>query len=348
MRYLFAVLFSALTLLAGCSDANDAAALAPAPYVKTWAIRSGDHGALTLSGTVRARVESPLAFQVPGRIVGRFADAGQHVNTKAVVFRLDPSDFEQGVQEAQASLDAATAARRIAQDDLARHQQLLQHKAVSEQAAQQAELMLREAQARFGAAQARLKQARNALSYATLTSPSAGVLVDVTGEVGQVVPVGYPVAMLAHEGEREVEVYLPEGRTPPAQANLAGKNKDLVLTLREAAGAVDPQSRTLRARYRLPDEAADLQLGSVVRLVFQPSADQPATFVVPIGAVSERGQGPQVWKLVEGKVVPVSVMLLSMDAETARISAPLQAGDVIVALGTHLLHEDMSVREHQQ
>ena len=34
------------------------------------------HGA-RMSGTVRARFETPLAFQVPGRILARHVDAGQ-------------------------------------------------------------------------------------------------------------------------------------------------------------------------------------------------------------------------------------------------------------------------------
>ena len=347
MRYLTALWACVLFLLAGCGDSSDSAAVPP-PYVKTWALESGDQTMLTLSGTVRARIESPLGFQVPGRIVTRFFDAGQQVKAKDVLFQLDPRDLEHGVQEAQASLDAATAARRIAQDDLKRHQQLLVHNAVSQQAAEQAELMLREAQARLGAAQARLKQARNALSYAALTAPSAGVLVDVTGEIGQVVSVGQAVALLAHDGEREIEVYLPEGRTPPETATLIRGDQRLTLSLREAAGAVDSQSRTLRARYRLPADATDLQLGSIVRVTFANAGTDEPRFVVPVSAVSERGKGPQVWKIVDGKVILVSVELLEINAETARISAPLKSGDVIVTLGTHLLHEGMAVREHRK
>jgi hypothetical protein len=39
------------------------------------------------------------------------------------------------------------------------------------------------------------------------------------------------------------------------------------------------------------------------------------------------------------------VTVLAVDVESARIRGPLAAGERIVALGTHLLHEDMQVRE---
>ena len=349
MRFLSAFFLAAVAVISGCGDVADSAANGHAPFVKTWVLESGSPGSLSLSGTVRAQVESPLAFQVAGRIVQRAVNAGQIVRADDTLFRLDTRDLEQGVQEAQAAFEAAQAARRIAQDDLKRHQQLLVHNAVSRQAAEQAELMVREAQARASAAQARLKQARNALSYATLAAPASGVLIDMTAEVGQVVAAGQPVAVLAHEGARDVQVYVPEGRVPPAQAVLNTAGQTVLLPLREAAGAVDTQSRTLRARYSVPADAPELQLGSVVRVGFLDDQAGPQTsFVVPVAAVSERGQGAQVWRLRDGKVTPVAVTLLGMDAETARIAGALQAGDVVVALGTHLLQDGMVVREHQK
>jgi len=41
--------------------------------------------------------------------------------------------------------------------------------------------------------------------------------------------------------------------------------------------------------------------------------------------------------------VPVTVV--AIEGETARIRGPLAAGDRIVTLGTHLLTDDMAVRE---
>ena len=135
MRFLSAFFLAAVAVISGCGDVADSAANGHVPFVKTWVLESGSPGSLSLSGTVQAQVESPLAFQVAGRIVQRAVNAGQIVRADDTLFRLDTRDLEQAVQEAQAAFEAAQAARRIAQDDLKRHQQLLVHNAVSRQAA---------------------------------------------------------------------------------------------------------------------------------------------------------------------------------------------------------------------
>jgi hypothetical protein len=66
---------------------------------------------------------------------------------------------------------------------------------------------------------------------------------------------------------------------------------------------------------------------------------------VPIGALDERGQGPQVWLIVEGKAKPLAVKLISLTAETAVIESTLPVGTKVIALGTHLLEPGMPVRE---
>lgn len=332
--------------LSGCGEGRDTVAAPPAPYVKTWILQAAESSSYSLSGVVRARVESPLAFQVPGRIVARAVDAGQTVKKGVSLFQLDTRDLDEQYREAQAGVAAARAAQRIAQDDLTRHRQLLAGNAVSRQAADQAELVLQEAQARLQGALARQTQAKNALEYARLLAPADGVLIDVTGDVGQVVAAGQTVALLAHAGEREIEVYFPQGEVPPRQGELSLDGQAVSVQLRESAGAVDAQSRTLRARYALPALAPALQLGSVQRLGFSSDDAGANTFRVPVGALNERGDGPRVWQLKDGIVTPVQVTLLRLDTETALIRAELQAGDTIVALGTHLLADGMAVREH--
>jgi multidrug efflux pump subunit AcrA (membrane-fusion protein) len=70
--------------------------------VRTTTIEPALGAAQGLSGTVRARVEAPLAFQVGGRILARRVDAGQTVRAGQVLFELDPADLEQAVRAAEA------------------------------------------------------------------------------------------------------------------------------------------------------------------------------------------------------------------------------------------------------
>lgn len=338
----------ALAWLSGCDTTSQAARAVPAaaPWVKTVTIAGGAGASLGMTGTVRARVESPLAFQVPGRIASRMVDAGQSVRAGQLLFQLDPRDLLQLVRAAEADLAAADSALANADAELGRQRQLLEKQFTSPQALEQVQLMRRQAQARRDAAQARLVQARNSHAYAGLPAPAAGVLIDVSGEAGQVVAAGQPVAVLAQAGEREVEVFFPETFTPPARGEvLMHDGVSLPLQLRETAGAVDPLGRTRRARYTVAQHAGRLVLGGVVRTRFAAPDAGPAEYAVPIGAIDERGNGPRVWRVVNGSVAPVAVSLLAMDQQQARVRGPLRAGDRVVALGTHLLTGQMAVRE---
>ena len=46
------------------------------------------------------------------------------------------------------------------------------------------------------------------------------MLVEVSGEPGQVVETGQAVATLARDGEREIEVFFPDAARPPAAGQL--------------------------------------------------------------------------------------------------------------------------------
>ncbi len=341
------VLLISLGSLAACSGPSSTPPAAPLPpLVKTITLGGGAGATLGMSGTVRARVESPLAFQVGGRIARRSVDAGQTVSAGQVLFELDQRDLQQMVRAAEADLAAAESALANADSELARQRQLLAQQFTSAQALEQAQLMHRQRLAQRDAASARLEQARNAQGYARLQAPAGGVLIDVSGETGQVVAAGQPVAMLAQAGEREVEVFFPDQHTPPAQGEVwLADGSRRPLQLRETAGAVDPLGRTRRARYTVSDPAGSLLLGSVVRTRFAGHAATEGDFAVPLGALDERSKGPRVWRVQQGRVQAVPVRVLALDHEQARIRGPLQSSDRLVALGAHLLNDQMAVRE---
>lgn len=347
MRVLRPLLLSFIAVvLAGCGDARSSVVIVtPPPFVKTEPVKVSAASSLGLSGVVRARTESPLAFQVGGRITARKVDAGKAVAAGDVLFELDRRDLEQAVRAAEATLSAAQSTFDAANADLIRHRQLVVKHFVSAQALQLAEDAAQQASGRRDAAQAHLNQARNALDYGRLRAPADGVLMDVSGEVGQVVAAGQGVAVLAQSGKREVEVYFPESVVPPATGEVLLEKGSVVLTLREKAGAMDPLSRTLRARYTLDGSAGQLMLGSVVRARFRNAAATSEVFSVPLAAISERGTGPRVWRFSNGQVQSVPVSILALDTDQAQVSGALRAGDHVVALGTHLLTESMRVRE---
>ncbi len=339
----------AIFTLAACSEPVAEQPKRPdAPWVKTVAPANDGSAVISLSGAVRARYETPIAFQVGGRILARHVDAGQRVAAGQKLFSLDPRDLKAAERVASAQVAAAQASLATARSELERQRQLVEQQFVSAQALERFELAVNNAISQRDAAQASLAQARNALSYTELHAEHAGVLIDVSGEPGQVVAQGQAVGLLAHEGDQDIEVFLADGGQPPqeGQVRLPGGGS-VAVELREIAGAADQLSRTWRARYQVQDNEVSLPLGMVVQIGLTAPA-QSGALLVPLGALDERAGGPRVWRVVDSRAEPVPVEILTLSPEYAHIRADLAPDTRIIALGTHLLTPGMAVREHGQ
>ena len=318
----------------------------PIPFVRTATIGLADKNILGLSGIVRARYETPLAFQIAGRIINRKADTGQHLQTGDVLFILDDRDVQENIKSAQADVNAAQASLTSASSELKRTQVLHRKQLISTQVLELAQLGDRQARAQLEASKARLSRAKITRGYTTLQSPESGVLVSVTGDMGQVVAAGQIVALLAHDGHREIEVAFPGDRIPPEEgALIADSGRHIPLDLREISGSVDPQSRTWRVRYTINENNLKLGLGSVVHTQFSDKKESKIIFSVPISAIDERGEGAYIWQIIDGKAQPKSVSIVRLRSDMAQISGNLTAGEKLISLGTHLLVPGMEVQE---
>ena len=90
---------------------------------------------------------------------------------------------------------------------------------------------------------------------------------------------------------------------------------------------------------------ADAPLGSTVSIEISDGRSAP-TLQVPIGAIFDLGKGPGVW-LVERDTPRVTwraVHIAGLSDEAASVVGKFEAGDRVVALGAHLLHEGERVR----
>lgn len=351
----WALLAGALALgLSACSREEAAVEVAePVPWVRMATVEAAQAPQIQLTGTVKARHEMAVAFQIGGRLLKRHVEAGQPVTAGQLLFSLDPRDVAANERAAQAQLAAAEAGVANAKRELKRQQELVAEGFVSAQTLDRLELAQRDAQSRLDVARAGLSQVRNARAYTELRAAEAGVITEVKVEPGQVVSPGQSLATLAQSGAREVEVALPKPPPAPEQGQAEGVDgQSQPVRLREVAGAADPVSRTWRARYQLDERSAPeaWPLGSVVRLVLGTAEAGGVTAApreqrVPLGALDERAEGPRLWRVVDGKAQAVPVEVVSLGAREARIRSPLAAGDRVVALGTHRLTPGMAVRE---
>ena len=101
---------------------------------------------ITLTGEIRAPVESDLAFRVSGRITQRLVDVGDHVSSGQILAKLDPHEQQATVEVREAEVRAAEAGLRNETSNLDRQKFLLSRKSTPQSEYDRTEESFRTAQ----------------------------------------------------------------------------------------------------------------------------------------------------------------------------------------------------------
>ena len=337
-------------MLAACHDAtasNDPRTQPPLVRVAT--VKTSVHAERSFTGIVAARVQSDLGFRVPGKVLERLVDAGQTVKRGQPLMRIDPTDLKLVTRAREEAVAAATARARQTAEDEARYRDLVSAGSVSASAYDKVRAAAESARADLNAAKAQADVAHNETGYAVLLADADGVVVETLAEPGQVVGAGQVVVRLARAGRREAVIELPETLRPAlgstGVARLYGSGLTGPATLRQLSDAANRLTRTFEARYVLEGRLADAPLGSTISVQIQ-NGRSVSALQVPLSAIFDPGKGPGVW-LVEGETPRVTwraVRVTGLGDEAASVIGELKAGDRVVALGAHLLHEGEHVR----
>jgi RND family efflux transporter MFP subunit len=262
---------------------------------------------------------------------------------------IDRTDYVHAITARAETVTAAKAKAVQAAADEARYRGLVKSGAVSASIYDQIKAASDAAQADLAAAQAQEQVARDENDYSQLAADADGVVTETLAEPGQVVAAGQAVVKLAHSGPREAAVNLPETLRPAlgstAFATLYGSTASVPVRLRQLSNAADPQTRTFEARYVLEGPAANAPLGATVTVHLSGDTGNDS-LQIPASSIIDRGKGPGVWVLNQptSTVSFQPVQVRQLDEELATISGNLRAGQEVVALGVHLLHDGERVR----
>ncbi len=192
------------------------------PLVRVATVEAAVQTDRSFTGIVAARVQSDLGFRVSGKVLERLVDTGQAVKRGQPLMRMDPTDLRLAARAQDQAVAAATARARQTADDEARYRALVSAGAVSRSAYDQVRAAAESARAELDAARARADVARNETSYAVLLADADGVVVETLAEPGQVVAAGQVVIRVAHAGQREAVIDLPETLAPADRIDRPG------------------------------------------------------------------------------------------------------------------------------
>jgi RND family efflux transporter MFP subunit len=346
-----AALFAAFGLgLTGCNEKKEETAEVVRPVKVVEIAQADTTRKLDYSGAVRARTEMNLGFRVNGKIVERKVDIGQKVKPGDVIARMDATDYILAVRRSQADLDAAEKQVQTTELARTRAQTLFNKNVTSKSQLEQAELSYEQAISTRDSAVSALSEAKNQVAYADLTSDMNGIVTAINADVGQVVSSGTPVITVAVDGEKEVQVAVPEMDIAQFKVGKDVKARfwsDAALVLsgkvREVSGSAD-QSRTFAVRVSVPNDPRVL-LGMTATI--EALADNTQPYVsIPLSALAQK-DGKQIVWLVDrsaGTVHSRAIKVADFADDGVRVADGLKAGDAVVAAGTQFMTENMKVK----
>ncbi|MBT1156503.1 efflux RND transporter periplasmic adaptor subunit [Aminobacter anthyllidis] len=335
--------------LSACSEAKTETVEAIRPVKVVEIASMGTTRELDYSGAVKARTEMNLGFRVAGKITERVVNIGDKVKSGDLLARIDATDYQLGVSTAEANLQAAEKQVETARlvDD--RAAQLFAKKFASEAQREQASLAYKQASSQRDAALSSLRQARNQVGYAELRADQNGIVTAVNADSGQVVGAGTPVVAVAVDGDKEVQIAVPELEIAQFQPGKPVKvsfwsDDKLVLDgkVREVAGSADPQSRTFSVRVSLPDDARVL-LG--MSATIEASVNNGKEFVsIPLSALANQDGKDIVWVVNDEQVHARGIKVASFADAGVQVADGLKPGDIVVAAGTQFMAENLKVK----
>lgn len=335
-------LMSVCLLASACDEQPE-----PAEVVRPIrAIRVVDADALA-SRTFPCRAEPiqqvSVAFEVPGRLIERPVNVGTEVEVGDLLARLDPSDFQNALDQTEARATQALAMRdRVAQ--------ARQTGAVSEQE-------LTNAQADLDATRSEVEIRAKALADTQLVAPFEGIIVAAHVQNFQNVQARQPVMRLVDISSVECVVNIPEGliSAVPYVQDIqvtfdAFPNHQVEAAISEIGREASEITRTFPITLVM-DQPEGIEIlpgmaGRVTGRAVLPEDPSGAGYDVPMSALfSDDGARSLVWVIDEqtGAVSKREVEKLSPGPTGMRIRG-VEPGERIAVTAVHFLREGQRVR----
>lgn len=283
-------------------------------------------------GTVRSRVEVTVAPQVTGRITDVLFEAGDAVEAGQLLATLESDEFEARLAQARSALESARALQEQATLGLNRIRRLFDKEAATQEQLEAAEALKKQADAGVEAARQKLEEAKVAMGYTRITSPSSGVVATREADPGDLAWPGRTLVTLQDPDDLRLEARVREGLISRVAVGdeveilIPALDRQVTGTVVEITPSGDPVSRSFEVEARIP--AGDrLYPGMFGKLRFRIGEREVVT--VPARAVTSVGQLETVLLESEGRWVRRYVTTGRTRDERTEILSGVRPGEIV-------------------
>lgn len=365
MNYRIGYFAAALTMAAlmySCNSGNaqentSLTAAMPTDFIQLY---SGDADVSTgYPGSIEGQDNVEIKAQVTGYLEAVYVKEGQYVNKGQPLFRINPSVYNEQVNNNEAALKTALANQSNARLEVEKLRPLVDGKVVSD-------MQLKTAQASYQAATAQVAQAKSALgsskinaNFTYIKAPVSGYIGRIPNRVGNLISPADTTPLTSLSNINTVNVYfamneadfISHSKSAASDPNNTGI-VELILAdgstysykgkLETASGNFDRNTGSIqmKAIFQNPDKL--LRAGGSARVVIHRDVDN--VIKLPKTAVKDIQDKFFVYKLSSGNKVVMSPIEISGDTtQDYFVSAGVKAGDKIAINRIDALTDGASV-----
>ena len=265
---------------------------------------------IAVSGPLKASDSAFIKARVAGELQDLSVREGDTVQAGQVVARIDPSEFQARVRQAQQQADAAKAQVDIAQRQFDNNQALVNQGFISQTALLASQASLNGAKATHMAALAALDLANKSLADTTLRSPLSGVVAQRLAQPGERVAVEARLVEVISLSRLELEAALSAEEASRVKVGMSAQ-----LSIEGIAEAVTAKVLRINPSAQMGSRSIVVYLGIQGReglrqgLFAQGSLGTQSVQVlaVPVSSVRTDKPQPYVQVVQDGKVVHITV-----------------------------------------
>jgi RND family efflux transporter MFP subunit len=307
---------------------------------------------LDLPGQLQAYTDAPIFAQTSGYLKAWHFDIGAKVKANDILAEIDTPEVDQELAQAKAQFQVAQAALKLSLVTYQRNQDLFNRRVIAPQDLDTSADTYYENQATAAADEANIDRLNALEAFKLVRAPFDGIVTARDIDIGAYVAAGSGAQLFRVARTSPLRIYVNVSQEF-AQLVKIGVEEDLTVPefpgrtfpalVTNAAGAVDPISRSLQTELQIPNETGELLPGAYAEVSLRLNGDR-GLVTIPSNAWLFQREGAAVGVVhPDGKVEIRKVTIHLNLGDKLEISQGLSDSDQVIVNPSDGLANGMKV-----